>query len=118
MEKKCSVEDLVDYRVLAILEAIGWGSIFTWSGNTYASSVFGLYESICASTSNSFTIRFLHGEEVVTAEKILSVMGLPRSVGQGLFQKSFHLMRETQSLELFVVDPLHGQSRIIFQHLP
>ena len=42
MEKKCIVEDLVDYRVPAILEAIGWRSILTWSGNTYASSVHGL----------------------------------------------------------------------------
>lgn len=47
--------------------------------NTYASSVYSLYESICASTSNSFTVRFLNGEEVVTIEKISSIMGIPWS---------------------------------------
>ena len=53
----------------------------TWSGNTYASFVHGLYGSICASTANSFTVRFSNGEEVVTTEKISSVMGIPRSNG-------------------------------------
>ena len=81
VEKKCVVEDLVDYDVPSILEAIGWGGILTWSGNSYASSVHGLYESICASTANSFTIRFSHGEEVVTTEKISSIMGISRSDG-------------------------------------
>eukprot|EP00268_Persea_americana_P011876 TRINITY_DN14982_c0_g1_i4.p1 TRINITY_DN14982_c0_g1~~TRINITY_DN14982_c0_g1_i4.p1 ORF type:complete len:151 (+),score=15.51 TRINITY_DN14982_c0_g1_i4:615-1067(+) len=90
VEKMCIVKDLMDYNVPVILEAIGWGGILTWSGNTYASSVHGLYESICASTANSFTIRFSHGEEVVTIEKISSIMGISRSDGQGLFQKSFH----------------------------
>ena len=77
----CVVEDLVDYHVPAILEAIRWDSILTWSGNTNASSVHGLYESICASSTNSFTIRFLHGEEVVTVDKISSIMGIPSSDG-------------------------------------
>ena len=81
VEKMCIVKDLMDYNVPVILEAIGWGGILTWSGNTYASSVHGLYESICASTANSFTIRFSHGEEVVTTEKISSIMGISRSDG-------------------------------------
>ena len=81
MEKKCVIQDLVDYNVPAILEAIGWGGILTWSGNTYASSVFDHYKPICVSTANSFVVGFLNGEEVVTTENISSIMGIPRSNG-------------------------------------
>lgn len=41
VEKKCVVEDLVDYNVHALLEAISWGGILTSGGNTYASLVHG-----------------------------------------------------------------------------
>ena len=53
----------------------------TWSGNTYPSSVYGLCESIFASTTNSLTVRFSNGEEVVTIENISSIMGIPQSNG-------------------------------------
>ena len=120
VEKMCIVKDLVDYNVPAILEAIGWGGILTWSGNTYASSVYGMYESICASTANSFTIRFSYGEEVVTTEKISSIMGIPRSDGPRFISDVLPLdERETvtqvlcgKSVEWFAKNYLEASSLI------
>lgn len=45
------------------------------------------FESICASTAHSFTVRFSNGKEVVTTEKISSAMGIPRSNGPGFISE-------------------------------
>lgn len=81
MEKKAKVVDLNAYGVPALLDFIGWGKILAWSGDTYSSFAFGLYESITHTTLSSFTIRLTDGELVVDARCISSVMGIPLSNG-------------------------------------
>lgn len=85
VERRAVVNQILQngYNLNEVVSRVGWEGILTWGMNAYPSIVKLMYASISKTwvddNSCSFTISFLDRDEVVTPEKIGSIMGIPCS---------------------------------------